>query len=112
MLNGEEVISIYEAVSVITGQMLQAAQRQDWVQLETLESQCSRQIDIIRTRGPLAPVNAELRERKISLLKKILRDDRLIRDATQPWLKELQALIGNTGTRRKLARHYLADDGS
>ena len=54
--------------------------------------------------------DGEQRERKINLLKKILRDDRLIRDATQPWLKELQALMRNTGNQRKLARHYLTDD--
>ena len=112
MLNGEEVISIYETVSTITGEMLLAAQRQDWDQLETLESQCSHQIEIIKTRGPLAPVHGDQREHKISLLQKILHDDRLIRDATQPWLNELQALIHNTGNQRKLARHYLADDSA
>ncbi len=110
MLDGKEVISIYESVSTITGQMLLAAQRHDWAELERLETQCAHQIEIIRTRGPLAPVDGEQRERKINLLKKILRDDRLIRDATQPWLKELQALMRNTGNQRKLARHYLTDD--
>ena len=110
MLDGKEVISIYESVSTITGRMLLAAQRHDWAELETLETQCAHQIEIIRTRGPLAPVDGEQRERKINLLKKILRDDRLIRDATQPWLKELQALMRNTGNQRKLARHYLTDD--
>lgn len=110
MLNGEELISIYETVSDITGQMLLAAQRQDWDQLETLESQCSKQIEIIQTQGPLAPVYGAQRKRKLSLLQKILQDDRLIRDMTQPWINELQALINNTGNQRKLAQHYLADD--
>ncbi len=112
MLNGEEVISIYETVSTITGQMLVAAQRQDWDQLETLEVQCAQQIEIIKTRGPLASVDGDLRQRKIGLLQKILLDDRLIRDATQPWLNKLQALLHNTGNQRKLARHYLVDDSA
>ena len=112
MLNGEEIISLYENVSAITGQMLQAAQQQDWARLETLESKCSREIEVIKTRGPLAPVYGDMRQRKIKLLQKILRDDRAIRDATEPWLNEIQALILNTGTRRKLAQHYLADDST
>lgn len=112
MLNGDEVISLYENVSAITGQMLQAAQQQDWARLETLESKCSREIEVIRIRGPLAPVYGDMRQRKINLLQKILRDDRAIRDATEPWLNEIQALILNTGTRRKLAQHYLADDST
>jgi flagellar protein FliT len=110
MLEGIEVIAIYENVSAITSQMLLAAQQKDLARLAVLESQCAQQIDIIKNRGPLSPVAGVLRERKIDLLKKILQDDRLIRNVTQPWLTELQALIQNTGNQNKLARHYLAND--
>jgi flagellar protein FliT len=112
MIDEEEGIFIYENVSTITDQMLVAAQKQDWEQLERLESQCSQLIDVIKTRGPMAPVKGQMRERKIHLIKKILHDDRLIRDVTQPWMKKLQDLIHNTANRRKLSQHYLADDSA
>ena len=44
--------------------------------------------------------------RKIEILKKIMHDDRVIRDTTQPWMNKLQALIHNTGTRRNLEQRY------
>ena len=108
MLNGEQVISLYENVSVITAMMLQAARQQDWEQLDSLESQCSHEIEILKTQGPAMPLLGPMRIRKIEIINKILRDDRAIRDATQPWLNELQALIQNTGTRRKLEHGYAA----
>jgi len=112
MMNGEQVLSIYESVSAITGQMLLAARRQDWGQLESLGSQYSQQIGSLKSDGPMAPVQGDQREHKVRLLRKILQDDRLIRDATQPGLKDLQALIHGTTKQRKLARHYPADDSA
>jgi flagellar protein FliT len=108
MLNNDEVMSLYENVSRLTAAMLQAAKQQDWEQLDALEAQCSHEISILKTKGPATPFFGALRVRKIEILEKIMRDDRAIRDATQPWMNELQALIHNTGTRRKLEQRYSA----
>jgi flagellar protein FliT len=108
MLNNDEVMSLYENVSRLTGAMLQAAKQQDWEQLNSLETQCSHEINVLKVNGPAAPLMGALRIRKIEILEKILSDDKAIRDATQPWMTELQALIRNTGTRRKLEQGYSA----
>jgi flagellar protein FliT len=108
MLNNDEVMSLYENVSHLTAAMLQAAKQQDWEQLDTLEAKCSHEVNILKTKGPTTPFFGALRIRKIEILEKIMRDDRAIRDATQPWINELQALIRNTDTRHKLEQRYSA----
>lgn len=108
MLNGEQVLNIYENVSSLTGQMLAAAQASDWDQLAELESRCAHEVHILRnnSQAPVPTLSAELRERKVRILRKILDDDRAIRDITQPWLNRLQSLIRNTGQQRKLEQVY------
>lgn len=108
MLSNDEVISLYENVARITAAMLQAAKEQDWEQLDALEAQCSHEISVLKTKGPATPFFGPLRTRKIEILKKIMHDDRVIRDTTQPWMNKLQALIHNTGTRRNLEQRYSA----
>ncbi|PRD65297.1 flagellar protein FliT [Malikia granosa] len=108
MLNAEQVLGIYENVSVLTRQMLAAAQASDWDQLSELESRCAHEVGLLRSEGqlPVASLSAELRERKVQMLRQILDDDRAIRDLTQPWLQRLQGLIHNTGQQRKLEQAY------
>jgi flagellar protein FliT len=51
-------------------------------------------------------LNPAGRQRKVDLLRKILDDDRRIRDLTSPWMAHLSAMIGNTTTQRRLANAY------
>lgn len=107
MLNAEQVLGIYENVSSLTRQMLLAAQASDWDQLSELESRCAHEVGLLRNgQAPVSTLSAELRERKVQMLRQILDDDRAIRDITQPWLQRLQGLINNTGQQRKLEQAY------
>ncbi len=108
MLDAEQVLDIYENVSCLTRQMLVAAQASDWDQLSELESRCAHEVGLLRSNGqaPTSGLSAELRERKVRILRQILDDDRAIRDITQPWLQRLQGLIHNTGQQRKLKQAY------
>lgn len=107
MLNAEQVLGIYENVSSLTRQMLLAAQASDWDQLSELESRCAHEVGLLRNgQEPVSTLSAELRERKVQMLRQILDDDRAIRDITQPWLQRLQGLINNTGQQRKLEQAY------
>lgn len=54
---------------------------------------------------PVALTGAE-RERKVEIIKKILADDREIRNITEPWMNKLSMLINSTGTERKLNQAY------
>lgn len=106
MVNAKEVIDIYEDMSSLTGQMLSAACARDWETLVKLESRCASHVQALRAGEGRIALEGAPRERKISLLQKILADDRAIRDVTEPWLAELAALISSSSAERKLNNTY------
>lgn len=108
-MNSQEVISLYETISDITGQMLAAARTGDWERLTELESRCTGHVDALKREEPhMALPNIE-RERKVRIIKKILENDREIRTITEPWMAQLSALINSSGTERKLSKAYGAN---
>lgn len=106
-MDSQEVISLYETVADLTDKMLAAARIGDWDQLAALESRCTSQVEILKKntepRTVLSPV---AREKKIRIIKKILEDDRQIRDITEPWMAQLSTMINSAGTERKLSKAY------
>ncbi|WP_223827249.1 flagellar protein FliT [Undibacterium oligocarboniphilum] len=106
MMENLEIIHLYENVAVITDQMLQAARERDWELLTQLETSCTTTVQKIRDSEQPVPLTAELKERKISVIKKILADDREIRDITEPWMAELAELMKNSSVTQKLNRTY------
>jgi flagellar protein FliT len=105
-MNSEQIISIYEAVSDLTGQMLDAAKSRDWENLAQLESHCASHIQCLKEGEPVAPLSGAIRVRKVQIIKKILAHDREIRDLCSPWMAELSSLINSSGTSRKLSAAY------
>ena len=105
-MNSEQIISIYEAVSDITGQMLEAAKTRDWENLAQLESHCASHVQTLKSSEPAAPLTGESRARKIRIIHQIMAHDREIRSLTEPWMAELSALMNSAGTERKLSRAY------
>jgi flagellar protein FliT len=105
-MNSEQIISIYEAVSDLTGQMLAAAQTRDWENLAELESHCASHVQTLKQSEPALPLTGESRAKKIRIIHQIMAKDRAIRDLTEPWMAELSALMHSAGTERKLARAY------
>ncbi|HCY64608.1 MAG TPA: flagellar protein FliT [Oxalobacteraceae bacterium] len=110
-MNSQEVISLYETVATITGQMLIAARNGDWDELAALESRCASHVETLRSGEPPIALIGEVRERKVKIIKKILADDREIRNLTEPWMGQLSRLINSTGTERKLSQAYGASQG-
>lgn len=106
MMNGDEVISLYESVGDLTGKMLQAARSGDWDHLAELESRCANHVQVLREGEAVVGLTGERRSRKVALIRKILADDRAIRDLTTPWMAKLSAMMQSTGTERKLANAY------
>ncbi len=105
-MNEQEVIHLYENVASITQQMLTAAREGDWDRLAILETRCSDQVNILKSGEPPLPLTGASRERKVEIIKKILADDREIRNLTQPWMEQLTRLINSTGTERRLNQAY------
>ena len=106
MMTGQQVLSEYAAVAELTGQMLQAAQAGDWDALALLEQRCSAHVDTLKRAEAAVVLNPTGRHAKIDCIRRILADDRRIRDLTMPWMAQLSAMINNSGTQRRLASAY------
>ncbi|WP_338849040.1 flagellar protein FliT [Massilia sp. W12] len=105
-MNSQEIITLYELVSDITGKMLAAARAGEWDRLTQLEELCSTHVQTLRNGEPPEPLSGPLRARKVQIIHKILADDREIRNLTEPWMAKLASLINHTGMERKLTNAY------
>ena len=106
MMTSQEVLSTYEAMVGLTEQMVDAASDGDWDRLVELEARCTACVDTLRQNEAAIALNPDSRQRKVEYIKRLLADDRKIRDLTMPWMAHLSALINNTGTQRRLSSTY------
>jgi flagellar protein FliT len=106
MMNSEDILTVYESVADLTGQMLDAAGNSDWDRLVALEQQCSTKVSTLRSSEAGQILTGPARKRKVELIKQVLADDRRIRDLTSPWMAQLSKLISSNGTQRRLANAY------
>ncbi|WP_034293279.1 flagellar protein FliT [Herbaspirillum sp. RV1423] len=105
-MDGAEVILLYELVAELTDQMLAAARKEDWTLLSQLEAKCAQYVETLKQNETGVALSDDRRERKIEILKKILEDDKDIRNLTSPGLQKLSAMIKSTGTEIKLSKTY------
>ena len=111
MMNNEEIISLYESVADITEQMLAAARSNDWEHLTALESHCASHARTLEKCEPVAALSGPMRVRKLTIIQKILANDREIRDITEPWMADLARLMKSSQTERKLNMAYGTEAG-
>lgn len=100
------MLNLYENVAEITDKMLAAAKANDWERLTTLEANCSALIQSLRTYDTLEPLTANELNQKIAAIKKILADDREIRNLVEPWMARLSTMLNSNRAGSKLARTY------
>lgn len=112
MMENLDILEVYENVATITTQMLAAARKGDWEQLAMLESRCSMQVATLKKVDASIALSGENRDKKVEIIRKILADDKQIRAITEPWLKQLTALMQSTGTERKLSQAYGSNSGN
>lgn len=105
-MTSQEIVTVYEAMVGLTEQMVQAAGDADWDRLVLLEQQCAAYVRQLKQAVPPVELDTGNRERKLEAIRKLLDDDRKIRDLTLPWMARLSALINSTGTERRLADAY------
>lgn len=108
-MNSLELISLYENVATITTNMLDAARTSDWDLLSQLEADCATRIQLLRENELPLELPAEMRDKKIKIIKKILADDKEIRNLTEPWMAQLANLMKNSSTNLKLSQTYGAN---
>ncbi len=103
------IITVYEKVSGVMDLMVQAAEANEWDMLTELESQCSAYVSVLKTNDSHEGLSEDEARHKISIIQKILDDDRRIRELTEPRIKELGDLIRHSATARKVNRAYRAN---
>jgi flagellar protein FliT len=74
--------------------MLVAARREDWDGFARLEARCHALIGHLKRAALIEPLSATEQQRRIRLLRDILQDDAQIRTRAEPWLRELERLLG------------------
>ena len=111
-MNSQEIVSIYEHVAELSAQMVSAAQNHNWELLSRLELSCQTQMQAIQDVDMPVVLERTERERKVGFLKKILADDRKIRDLIQPEMARLGELINGPRVHNGTTNAYQLDHRS
>ena len=105
-MNSSKIITHYESLSALTGQMREAAVQGEWDKLVSIEQQCSQQVAAMRSADATATLDEPARQRKIHLIKKILADDAEIRNHTEVWMGQLQRIMQSNRQEQRLQQVY------
>lgn len=103
-----DTLSHYESVAAASGDMLEAARRQDWDALAEAERRCAAVIAVLKASDAEARLDEDKRPRKAEIIRRVLADDAEIRRLLAPRLRELEQLLGAGRTRRRVDEVYRA----
>ena len=92
-MKGHPVLTLYEAVAETTAQMLAAARAKDWARLTELEAACAEYSRMIVEQAATNPLSDHELKKKLTSIKKILADDREIRELVEPWMVRLSGML-------------------
>jgi flagellar protein FliT len=106
MLSSRHIITLYDAMSAITVEMLAAARAEDWELLAILESRCAAHVQTLKDQEPLQALSGPEREQKVNIIQKMLADDREIRKLTELRMAQLSTLMHSANAERKLSEAY------
>ncbi len=105
-MENKNTIAIYDTIAELTNQMLMAAKLHDWDLLLELESSCAELVEKLKLLKDEQPLTNDMNERKVANIKRILADDREIRDLVSPRMAKLGSLINRSQTGKKMTRAY------
>ena len=89
------LLDYYKAIESASEQMLNAAQSENWDQVVRLESTCAVLIEQLRGKARTNKLSGEERREKLRIMQRILRNDAQIRLLAEPWLSDIELLMGN-----------------
>jgi len=99
-------IEIYEEMSTLSAQMVEAAQANDWDRLVTLERSVTRLRKLLSEDEDNSRLSAGEIEIKRALIQRILDDDAEIRRHTEPWMEHVRQFLGGSARRQQVERAY------
>lgn len=104
-------LSLYESLSTISAQMVEAAAACDWDRLVGLEKDCADLARHLEANGEPVRLSDAERTRKADLIRRILADDAEVRRHTEPWLEQVKQFLGGGARERSMRRAYGAHAG-
>ena len=84
----------YRAIEAASQQMLDAAQMADWNEVVRYEGACAILIEQLRQRAMTETMTSAERRDKTRIMQQILRNDAQVRLLIEPWVGELDKLLG------------------
>jgi flagellar protein FliT len=99
-------IELYEEMSALSAQMVDAARAQEWDRLIDLEKRVAELREMLMAENPATPLSPAEIEVKRVLIQRILDDDAEIRRHTEPWMEKVRRLLGDTTRRQQVERAY------
>lgn len=105
-MTAEEVLNRYERLRGLTAAMLESARGGEWDTLIGLEHQCTSVLQPLVTANGGPPLDATQRQRKVEMLKEILREDAEIRSLTVDWMVKLEQLLGKSARGKAAQQLY------
>ncbi len=93
------LIQRYEAIAAASHAMLAAAQADRWDEVARLEAHCCDLIAQLKQAAASERLDPQEQRRRIELLREILADDAQIRQRSEPWLQQLEGMIGDSAAR-------------
>ncbi len=99
-------LALYESMSAISTQMVEAASACDWERLAALEKDCAGLARHLEAGGePIRLSDAE-KTRKRDLIRRILADDAEVRRHAEPWMEQVRQFLGGGARERSVRRAY------
>jgi flagellar protein FliT len=107
-------LNLYERMSEISTAMVEAARKNDWTRLVSLENDVARLRDALARTEPARPMVPDdpQRARKVDLIRRILADDAEVRRFTEPWMEGVKKFLGGMAVERALSSAYGAAAGA
>ncbi|MEM5439622.1 flagellar protein FliT [Paraburkholderia diazotrophica] len=108
MNSNEEYLARYEAIAVISVQMVMAARNAAWNDLVLLQDEYRVLVDALKNAESSERLSEDDRARKFDLIRQILANDATVRDLANPRMAKLQALFAPTRPAIVLKELYQA----
>ena len=104
-MTSNEMLTAYESLSELTGNMLNAAREGEWDHLAALEQRCQGYVGSLMQAAPVRLDENEQRA-KVATIRTILKNDAQIRALTEPRLHELQQRLSMTRSGQRSVEAY------
>jgi flagellar protein FliT len=110
-MKSDSVLSHYQSIALLTGEMVVAARANDWDALLEKEARCAEIIARIQAAGGEAPLSTQEREQRARLITQMLADDAEVRDLLNPCMARLSTLLQGRAKFARANRAYLGAKG-